>query len=246
MYRKIFLVLWAISFLSSCGDNNKVDIRGDDSSKLLAEKMLVAMGGKKLWANLKSIHIRTIHRDGRREYPSVSEIWANIDEKKTLTLNASNDRQSVKVVHGNDGWEIKNGEMLILPTEELYPMLRWYRFNFYTNMKRLATGGEQYEIKLNGKQRFDIYENGEYVGGFELNDDNLPFIFYSPGIFTGVKENFLKFVEWDAYGGYSFPKIITGENTLIINETEFFEASSKPAEKAFQVSFDPVELTNKY
>ena len=246
MPRIIFIFLWLISLLSSCGGNNKVDIKGDENSLMLAENMLEAMGGKKLWANLKSIHLRTIHRDTRRDYASVTEIWANIDENKTLTLNASNNRRSMKVVHGNDGWEIKDGQMLILPTEELYPMLRWYRFNFYTNMKRLAIGGEQYELKLHGDKRFDVYENGEYVGGFELNDDNLPGIFYSPGMFPGVKENFLKFIKWDAYGGYSFPKEITGENTLIVNETEFFEASSKPAEKAFQVTFDPVELTKKY
>ena len=245
MFRyKIISLLFLIIF-SSCGGSNNVEIAGDEQSMLLAESMLKALGGKKLWADMKSVHIKTIHYDALRD-PFVSEIWANIDENKIITIHADQNKSEFKVVNGNDGWEIKDGQMLILPTNELYPMLRWYRFNFYTNVKRLAIGGDLYELKSVGKKRFNIFEKGEYVGGFELDEENFPLRFFSPGIYRGVKENKIKFAEWDHYGAYPFPKKITGENAITLNETEIFEASSKPAEKAYKITFNPVELAKKY
>jgi len=160
MTRYLLFFLTVFVFLSGCSSNNKVDIAGDEESLMLAENMLEALGGKKLWAEMKSIHVRTLHRSSASR-PYVSEIWANIDENKIITVNVYQDQQKMKVVNGNDGWEIKDGELLIMSTNELYPMLRWYKYNFYINVKRLAVGGEQYELKLNGESRFDIYEKGK-------------------------------------------------------------------------------------
>jgi hypothetical protein len=238
-----FLFILTVYLLSSCGSES-LKIKGDQEAILMAEKMIMALGGKKNWQKSKSLYIRTITRDMRSGDPIVIEEWINLDEPKFMNHRVKNDVHHFQIIDRNDGWSVQNSNVSLLQPSGVTRYLNWFDRFFMRNIKRLALGGDNVEVKINSENAFDMFIDGEFVSGFQLNRDHLPEKYVTPGI--NKKFTFMTIKEWGEYKGFTYPLKITGEELGSYFQTDYWDIGTVEAEAAFNVSFDPYEIAQNF
>jgi len=238
------LFIFIIILISSCGSGNSLNIQGDKEAIVLAERMIQDMGGKKNWAKLKSLYIRTIALDMLSGEPYAFEEWINLDEPKFMNHRVKNDVHYFQVVHNNDGWSIQNNNVVLMQPAGVTAYLSWYDKFFMRNIKRLAIGGEQVEVKVNGENAFDMFIANQFVSGFQLNKNNLPEKYVTPG--NERRFNIINIKEWGEYKGFKYPLEITGENIQAYYQTDYWDIGMMDVEASFSVSLDPYEIAKSF
>ena len=236
-----FLIL---SFVSSCGGGNHLDIKGNDEAIALAESMIFEMGGKKNWRKLKSMYIRTISRNLLTGETYAIEEWINLDEPKFMNHRIKNDIHYFQIVHKNDGWSVQNSNVSMMVPANVTGYLDWYDNFFMKNVKLLALGGEKIEVKLNGDKTFDVFINNKFNSRFQLDESNLPARYFVPG-----KQNQLNMInveKWGEYKGFKYPLLVTGEGKQAHYQTDYWDAGFLDAESSFNISFDPHKIAESF
>ena len=243
-YVLLFSLNLLLIFQFSCGGGNSLDIEGDKEAVVLAENMVLALGGKKNWLNLKSIYIRTVSLDMVSGEPYALEEWINLDEPKFMNHRIINDVHYFQIVDRNDGWVVQNSNVMLMQPDNVTNYLGWYDRLFMHNIKLLAIGGNQIEVKINGENAFDLFVNNSFISGFSLDDNNLPVKYVTPG--TSQRFNIMNIDEWGDYKGYKYPLKITGENIRAHYQTDYWDAGTMDAESSFEISFDPYKIAEKF
>ncbi len=244
---RYFLILTLnllLIFQFSCGGGNSLDIKGDKEAITLAESMILELGGKKNWLNLKSLYIRTVALDMVSGEPFAFEEWINLDEPKFMNHRIINDVHYFQIVDRNDGWVVQNNNVILMQPDNVTNYLGWYDRFFMRNIKLLASGGDQLEVKMNGENAFDVFVNNSFVSGFSLDENNLPVKYVTPG--TEQKFNIMNIDEWGEYKGYRYPLKVTGENIRTHYQTDYWDAGTTDAESSFEISFDPYKIAQKF
>ena len=231
-------------FLFSCGGGKSLDIKGDKEAVTMAEKMIFELGGKKNWTNLKSLYIRTVTLDMVSGEPFAFEEWINLDEPKFMNHRIINEVHYFQIVNRNDGWLIQNNKVMLMQPDNVTNFLEWYDRFFMRNIKLLANGGDQVEVKVNGENAFDVFLNSIFIAGFSLNENDLPIKYVTPG--TSQKFNIMNVDEWGEYKGYKYPLKVTGENIRAHYQTDYWDAGTMDAESSFDVSFDPYKIAEQF
>lgn len=237
----IFFFLISILIFFSC-NGDKLDIKGEPEAIDKATLMIKTLGGKDIWGKLRSVYIRTVKIESSGGV-SVFEEWINLDVPKFMNRVVINDVQSIKIIDGNDGWSLINGQLGMLRSSEITGYLNWHENFIMRSLKRLAEGGEEIEVRLEGANRIDMYVNGKFTSGFNLETEGLP-ISYVADI-SGVVETY-EILKWGEYKGYKYPLEIKVENRLAIFRTDYWDPSVLDAESAFNITLNPNELANKF
>jgi hypothetical protein len=107
----------------------------------------------------------------------------------------------------------------------------------------MAEGGEKREVKMNGEKRFDFYENGIFIGGFELNKKNLPEIYFTDSSSGSAKS--VSIISWGEYKEMRYPLEIHNRNSMAVYKTDYWDPRETDAEKAFNISFNPNIMLEK-
>jgi len=245
MHFKVTVLSFIIAILiSSCGGGNSLNIQGDEQAIALAENMIQEMGGKKNWVKLKSLYIRTITRDMQSGDPYAFEEWINLDEPKFMNHRIKDDVHYFQIVNKNDGWSVQNSNVTLMPPASVTGYLNWHDKFFMRNVKILAIGGEQVDVKLNGKNAFDMFINNEFISGFQLNESKLPVKYVVPG--DQKRFNIININEWGEYKGFKYPLEVTGENIQAHYQTDYWDIGFMDAESSFSISFDPYKIAENY
>ena len=168
------------------------------------------------------------------------EEWINLDEPKFMYHRIKNDVHYFQIVHNNDGWSIENNNVELMQPAGVTTYLSWYDKFFMRNVKRLAIGGELVEVKVTGENAFDMYIENQFVSGFQLNENNLPEKYATPG--SETRFNIININEWGEYKGFKYPLEITGENVPTHYKTDYWDIGMMDAEASFNISFDPYEI----
>ena len=231
-------------FQFSCGRDNSLDIKGDEEAVKLAENMILELGGKKNWLELKSLYIRTVTLDIVSGEPFAFEEWINLDEPKFMNHRVINDVHYFQIVDRNDGWVVQNNNVILMQPDNVTNYLGWYDRFFMRNIKLLAAGGEQFEVKMNGENAFDVFINDSFVSGFALDENNLPVKYVTPGI--EQRFNIMNIDDWGEYKGYKYPLKVTGENIRALYQTDYWDAGTTDAESSFEISFDPYKIADRF
>lgn len=231
-------------FQISCGGGNSLDIKGDEEAIILAERMIDELGGKKKWLDLKSLYIRTVTLDVVTGEPYAFEEWINLDEPKFMNHRIINDIHYFQIVNRNDGWMVQNNNVMMMQPDNVTNYLGWYDQFFMRNIKILAEGGEQVEVKVNGDNAFDVFVRNSFISGFSLNDNNLPNKYVTPG--SSQRFNIMNIDKWGEYKGYKYPLEVTGENIRAHYKTDYWDAGTMDAESSFEVSFDPHIIAERF
>lgn len=176
--------------------------------------------------------------------PFAFEEWINLDEPKFMNHRIINDVHYFQIVDRNDGWVVQNNNVILMQPDNVTNYLGWYDRFFMRNIKLLASGGDQLEVKMNGENAFDVFVNNSFVSGFSLDENNLPVKYVTPG--TEQKFNIMNIDEWGEYKGYRYPLKVTGENIRAHYQTDYWDAGTTDAESSFEISFDPYKIAQKF
>jgi hypothetical protein len=236
----VFIGIW----ISSCGGGNRLDIQGDTEAITMAENMILEMGGKKNWQKLKSLYIRTITIDMRSGEPFAIEEWINLDEPKFMNHRVRDDVHYFQIVDKNDGWTVQNSNVTMMMPASVTGYLNWFDNFFMRNVKLLAIGGQQVEVKVNGENAFDMFINNEFVSGFHLNENKLPVQYIVPSQHKRFDKINIK--EWGEFKGFKYPLEITGENIQDHYQTDYWDIGFLDAESSFNISFDPQKIAQNF
>jgi hypothetical protein len=238
-FYKLMIFLPVLLF-QSCGSSGKLDIQGTEEAVDMAESMLKALGGKKAWANLNSVYIRTIVRVTSDGDPYVLEEWTNLSEPKFMNKRSSGSSSSISIINGNDGWQIENNSMQMISPQKITSYLRWFDKYFLRVVKLLAQEDERIEVRKSDGRLLEVYINGEFLAGFDLDEENLPGRYLTKS--SVGKDNILQFKEFSEYEGYKFPLEIHIESSFSSFRTDYFDPSHLEAERAFKVTLDPNKI----
>lgn len=149
-------------------------IRGDSAAIADAEAMVETMGGKAIWAQLKSVHF--VHE----WYP-----WNRVDsyvENEILDLTGPRSWASRKSevnhairAYSPEGrrWSVNNGAFAFASAEDLAEDLARAPFNFYRLVRAVATGDPYYEIRFGpgdipGTRRLEFAGPSGALGGWVI------------------------------------------------------------------------------
>jgi hypothetical protein len=223
--------------LNACGDSHQLEIKGDASAIKLAQSMLDAMGGKAKWARLKSVYVRTLSFTPGQANNYVLEEWIDLDVPKMLNKQSSESSSIIQILDGNDGWVIKNKNVLLMPSESITNMLKWHDHYMMRSLQHLAQGGENREVRMNGEKRFDLYENNKFMGGFELSSEYVIIAYFTEG--SKDSQNSIFFNEWGEYKGMKYPLEIRTSSGMSLFKTDYWDPRETSADKAFNISFNP-------
>jgi len=235
----IFFILISILIFSSCS-GDKLDIKGDTEAVDKATLMIKSLGGKSIWAKLRSVYIRTVKLESNGGV-SVFEEWINLDEPRFMNRMVVNDVLTIKIIDRNDGWALINGQLGMLRSSDITGYLIWHEKFIMRSLMRLAEGGEDIEVRLTGANRIDMYVSGKFTSGFGLDPEGLPISYISDD--KSDDETF-EILKWGEYKGYKYPLEIKAINRLAIFKTDYWDPSVLDAESAFNITLDPNKLAN--
>jgi len=237
-YKNLWLLF--LFLMVSCGSSDKLEIKGEPEAVQMAEEMLKALGGKKAWTKLRSVYIRTVVRASGASNPYLSEEWINLDQPKFMNKKTVNNIQSIDIVDGNDGWRIKGSTVEMIAPGQITSYLRWHEQHFLRVVKDLVEEKENIEVRKIAANQFEVFSNGKFLSGFELNESHLPITYYNKS--NAGRLNKIFFKEYSEYKGYKFPLVIEAESMMAMYRTDYFDPSPLDAERAFKISFNPNEL----
>lgn len=240
--KQFFNLFWLIPLLliMACGGSDKLDIKGSPEAVNMAESMLKALGGKKVWSRLNSVYIRTIARVANEGEPYILEEWTNLTEPKFMNRRSTNNGTVIEIVNGNDGWTLQGSRMEMIPPQRITNYLRWYDQYFLRVVKQIAMENENIEVRRKNDRTLEVLMNGALFSGFVLNSENLPERYFVER--EGGNTTTIHFKEFSEYKGYKFPLEVASESMFATYRTDYFDPSHLDAEKAFKVTFNPNEL----
>lgn len=239
--KKIFYLIILTTILagySGCGSKNvKIAIKGEPQAIRLAQAMMDTLGGCDRWSKIKSVYIRTLNYESATDENYVLEEWLDLDRPRVYNRQVKDGVFEVRILDGNDGWIIHKGKIDLLPSASITNLLDWHEHFMMTVLKDLAVGGENCELKMNGQNRFDLYRDGKFVGGFELNEENYPVRYFE--VLSRSLNASMIITSWGEYKGYKYPLEIRPQLVLAIYKTDYWNPSEEEADKAFNITFNP-------
>lgn len=203
-----------------------------------AEMMFKALGGKEVWAKLKSLYIHAIHEEPNLEYPYESHIWRDLDDFK-MRIEQRSPEFNIIALFSNEKVEIQylhRDSMRWFSEEALEEEKYSHEHNVYVLFKKLATQSG-ISVQLGEDNQLDFYDGEEWLCGFILNEKNLPFRFFSPNPDGTNAESHFKI--WNTVDGLTHPAGGGPVDGDFEYETKIWKPSNKNIETAFGVAFRP-------
>ena len=234
MKRIVFVGLFIFTSLllvNCAGDSseNKKSLSvffGEQEAVAKAEAMFEAIGGKKRWANIQSLHWKAIHTEGESSYENST--WREFDEFKLKVEQKDSNFHRIGYFSNEGGWI----EYLDRDTVERVndPMMRNifrnHQMNIYSILYFLATE-PNLGVKFGKEGRLEFEQNLVVVCAFVLNDENRPVQFITRSI-DGLRAETSTFDQWSEREGYFYPSIGGAVDSTFRFEVEEWKADNKP------------------
>ena len=181
--RRILPLVIALAFWTPAAAQEKEGVRGEPEAIADAEAMVETMGGKKIWAQLKSVHF--VHE----WYP-----WHRVDayiENEILDLTAPRSWVDMKSeIHyrvrayspEHKYWSVLDGEFSFADEGRLENALERAPYSIYRIARAVAIGDSSYEIRFGegdipGTRRLEFYGlDGLMHGWIILNARKEPIV----------------------------------------------------------------------
>ena len=83
---------------------------GDDKSIEILDHVFQHLGGRNRWANLKSVYVHYLQKDGARgAYPSIQ--YQSLDSIKIIVDQMIDDFRFTRILNEDLGWLVNEGEI---------------------------------------------------------------------------------------------------------------------------------------
>ncbi|NND83346.1 MAG: hypothetical protein HKN50_13035 [Gammaproteobacteria bacterium] len=155
------------------------------AAEALADKMLAAIGGRDVWAQLRN----TINGSQQNRAGEPTEVYAIITmdfERPRFRIETTAPGLHVaRVINGKKSWrQRRNGKVEDVDDDFFKDEMRWYASHLYRTIHRIAARDPALSLKINDRGRLEVYEGSERLRWFELDASGEPYRFgsYDDGI----------------------------------------------------------------
>lgn len=153
---------------------------GEVTAEAMAERMLQAIGGRAAWSAVKN----TINgsQQNRTREPTVvhAVITMDFEEPRFRIETTAKDLHLIRVINGDKSWRLRgSGAIEDVPPNLLRDDEKWYAAHLYRTIHRIAARDPEISLKVNEKQRLEVYAGGARVLWFALDAKGEPYAFGS-------------------------------------------------------------------
>lgn len=201
-----------------------------EPSKARLEQFLNAMGGREAWKNIKSVTVRATHYEPTLKGPYANVIFNDFTRPRVRFEARSAEINRQRAINLDQGWRIRDGEILHMTPKQLEEDRVWWEANIYRTLVRLANDDPDLTPTAIGERRLEIHRSdGRRLNWFELNAAGEPIRFG-----TGENDEGTVFGPLASAGAVKYPRWGTNTfGTFRYEVTEFLPSEDLPA-----VSFD--------
>jgi hypothetical protein len=188
----------------------------------LADRMLIAVGGRDSWAKANYYRILAHHHPPLREGGShLNIIEMDMNSPRMRFEARGPGLQTLRMVDGDAGWRILDGKPVAMTPEAIAEDNRWWRQHVYRMFHRLAIREPGLEPR-NGKDgRLELWVNGQFEMWYNLGVDGTPYRFGTTE--TGERWTLLgPFVQAVA-GGVRYPRWTAWSDGTFRTDSGLFE-----------------------
>jgi len=153
-------------------------LRGDPAAIADAEAMVEAMGGRAIWAQLKSVHFVHEWFPCNRVDSYIENEILDLTGPRSLADRKSEINHTIRA-YSPEGlhWTVNNGNFEYSGEKTLEASLARAPFNFYHLVKAVADGDPYYEVQFGegdipGTQRIEFYGPEGQLGGWVILNKN--------------------------------------------------------------------------
>jgi hypothetical protein len=168
----LYLMLVAAWPVQAQTGNDHSGLRGDPEAIAEAEAMVAAMGGIKIWAQLKSVHFvhewDIFNRPDRYLENEILELtapraWVTMESEMYSRLRAYSPEHRY--------WNVVNGEFAYASDESFANAMERAPFSIYRLARAIAIGDEYFEVtfgegEFRGSRRLEFRNPEGYLGGW--------------------------------------------------------------------------------
>lgn len=148
------------------------------SADSVAERMLDALGGRKAWAELKTLVNDSCQY--RVEAPTAVRTVISLDlQRSRFRIETwAPGLHLIRVVDGDRHWRLNRaGDVEPVPEATLEGDGRWYAGHVYRTIHRIAARDPRLRLGLGEGGRLEVFEDGARVAWFRLDERGEPFAF---------------------------------------------------------------------
>ncbi len=171
-----FLPALALLLLSQASQGDDPEI----AAEAMAERMLQAIGGRGAWATVKN----TVNgsQQNRAGEPTVvyAVITMDFEAPRFRIETVAKDLHLIRVINGDKSWRLRrSGAVEDVPPGLFYEDMQWYAAHLYRTIHRMAARDPEFSLRINEKQRLEIYADEARLLWFELDAKGEPYAFGS-------------------------------------------------------------------
>ncbi|GEM_PF-3478291 len=208
--KNLLLIVLFLSILS-CNRNACDDLvvdneqyfewRGNDQSRQVLNKVFDYLGGRKYWADLRSVYVEYQQEDENFGKYS-SKQFQSLDKPQIILDQQINGVRLVRILNDSIGWVINDGNMEQMDELNKNFMYYWYSLDYYKKLHELAVG-KNLEVKFTSQNQLIIFKDEKFYCGFELNKDFIPIAYNRPRF--NDQNISLRLLEWNEQDGRKYP-----------------------------------------
>jgi len=181
---------WRLSLLlllAVCANGCSANAKNLEAADVMAEKMLVAIGGRDAWAQLRN----TINGSQQNRAGPPTEVYAVItmdfEQPRFRIETTAPGLHLVRVINGERSWrQRRNGNIEDVPEDLFEDELRWYASHLYRTIHRIAARDPLLSLAVNDQDRLEVYADGKRIKWFQLDAAGVPYRFGAFGDDVGA------------------------------------------------------------
>lgn len=171
MKKIIVVVVAGLVFITPA----RAQMNGDPEALKLAEKLVEGIGGRDVWANMRSLYIREEARDPDYGSGLKGELWRDLEVPQERYWFKNENVEYGKGWTGEGGWRYRGGEITLISKREILENeAQYWRGEIYIMYHRLAKEDPTLWLESSeNPKKFSIYEDEgkTKLGDFWINSE---------------------------------------------------------------------------
>jgi hypothetical protein len=139
--------------------------------------MVENVGGKELWAQLRSLHLKQRFYVTFWKESIIHQEWIDFETER-LYVTIENERlDHTRAYDSTGGWFLRDGEFERFTDDHLALERGFWKRDMFRSFHLMASDDPSIELRMNGEDRLEVYENGgEILCWFKLSPSNEPIL----------------------------------------------------------------------
>ena len=179
------------------------DMKGDADALKVARGIVQAIGGKDVWASMRSLYVREFALTPSIPGQLVEEVWRDLEQPRERYEVRGEGLESIRVWQSSGGWwKHSRRGFRDLTREEIIEAEAFWPGDVYIMYHRLAKEDPALSVALDDDGLLQISEDGVSRGWFQVNVSGEPIRW---GLGTGTESVEYVFGPLKAFGNINFP-----------------------------------------